>query len=177
MKRIDLKNMDIQKKIACMRGLRWLGAIFGVIMYFATEGAFGFYFAVALGIAATLGFFHICDKERRRIMCQFVADDIRAAVNEAGHNRCIVEIKSINAGIIMRVYLVGAGRLAINYNRAIMERIKKSWYRKDIWVTQILELDHESELEEAHEYLDKQLMKDLRRIRDEKSKEENRKDK
>ena len=53
------------------------------------------------------------------------------------------------AGLITRIYLIQAGPLATRCNRAVFERINKSWYRKSIWVTQILELESEGELEEA----------------------------
>ena len=100
-------------------------------------------------------------------MCQYVADDIRSAVNEAGHSRCIVEIRSISAGLITRVYLIRACGMETRLNRAIIERINQSWYRKDIWITQILGMEDESELAEAHEYLDEALLEDLKKKRGE----------
>ena len=99
-------------------------------------------------------------------MCQYVADDLRAAVAAAGLSRCVVGIKSINAGLITRIYLIQAGPLATRCNRAVFERINKSWYRKSIWVTQILELESEGELEEAQAFLDEALFDDLKKMRD-----------
>ena len=94
-------------------------------------------------------------------MCQHVADDLKNAVLEAGHNRCIVEIKSMNAGLITRVYLIRAEGKETLLNRVVLERINRSWYRKNIWVTQILGMEDESELKEAHEFLDEALLDDL----------------
>ncbi len=165
---MEVKKTDVRKRVKRFKNLRWAGGFFGIIMYLATEHAFGELLAVLLCLAATLGFYHICDAESRRTMCQFVADDLKAAVTAAGHSRCVVEIKSISAGLITRVYLIGVGSLAARYNRAVIERINRSWYRKDIWVMQILELESESELQEAHEYLDERLLDDLQQMRGEK---------
>ena len=160
--------MKVKKKVLFMKRLRWIGLLFGVLMYCGTFLAFGHLIASLLGIAAGLGFYYICDSESRRTMCQHVADDLRSAVTEAGHSRCIVEIKSISTGLITRVYIIGAKGIAARYNRAVMERINRSWYKKHIWVTQIVELNHENELKEAHEYLDDALLDDLKRMRGEK---------
>jgi len=170
------KKTDIRKRVKLFKNLRWVGGVFGIIMYLATENVFGEMMAIMLCLAATLGFYHICDGESRRTMCQFVADDLKAAVTAAGHSRCVVEIRSMSAGLITRVYLIGAGGLAARYNRAVLERINRSWYRKDIWVTQILELEHENELEEAHEFLDERLIDDIRQMRGEKWNQDNRDD-
>lgn len=162
------KKSDVRKRVKILKCLRWAGGIFGIVMYLATENVFGELIAVLLCLFATMGFFYICDGESRRTMCQFVADDLKSAVTAAGHSRCVVEIRSMSAGLITRVYLIGAGGLAARYNRAVLERINRSWYRKDIWVTQILELEHESELEEAHDFLDERLFDDLKQMRGEK---------
>lgn len=157
--------MDVKKQVRTFKNLRWAGGFFGIVMYVATVHAFGELMAVGLCLAATMGFYHICDAESRRTMCQYVADDLKDAVTSAGHSRCVVEIRSMSAGLITRVYLIGAGGLAARYNRAVLERINRSWYRKDIWVTQILELEHENELEEAQDFLDERLVDDLRQMR------------
>lgn len=159
---------SVKKRITVMKRIRWAGLPMGLLMYTGTEQAFGTVMATVLAVIAAVAFFFICDGEGRRTMCQYVADDLKAAVTDAGLNRCIVEIKSINAGLITRIYLIKAGPLAIRCNRAVLERINRSWYRKSIWVTQILELESEGELEEAQAFLDDALFDDLKRIRGEK---------
>ena len=166
--------MEIKKKITFFRYLRYLGLIPGILMFCGTFSAFGELPATILGIGAMLGFYAICDRESKRTMCQFVADDLKTALTKAGHSRCVVEIKSISAGLITRVYIIGANGIAARYNRAVLEQINRSWYRKNIWVTQIVELNHENELEEAHEYLDDALLDDIKRMRGEKSKQKDR---
>ncbi len=159
--------MEIKKKVQFFKRLRWMGIVFGLIMYLATFMAFGDIAATMLAAAATAGFFAICSREGTRTICQHVADDLKSAVLEAGHNRCIVEIKSMNAGLITRVYLIRAEGKETLLNRVILERINRSWYRKNIWVTQILGMEDESELQEAHEFLDEALLDDLKRKRGE----------
>lgn len=165
--------MDVKKRVTIFKNLRWVGGIFGIIMYLATFQPFGELMASALCMCATIGFYRICDGESKRTMCQYVADDLRAAVAAAGHSRCVVEIKALSSGLITRVYLIGVTGIAARYNRAVMERINRSWYRKDIWVTQILELQNESELEEAQDFLDERLADDLDQMRQDRK---NRKD-
>ena len=159
---------SVQKKVKLMKNLRWIGMLLGIIMYECTVISFGSLLATFLGVISALAFYYICDSEGRRTMCSFVADDLKDAVLAAGHSRCIVEIKAMNVGLITRVYLIGAGSRALRCNREVLERINKSWYKKAIWVTQILELEHESELEEAQEFLDDALLDDIRKRRGEK---------
>lgn len=157
--------MEVKKKVQFFKRLRWMGVIFGIIMYLATFMAFGHITATLLASLATAGFFAICSREGTRTMCQYVADDLKNAVKEAGHNRCIVEIKSINAGLITRVYLIRAEGKETLLNRVVLERINRSWYRKNIWVTQILGMEDESELKDAHDFLDEALIEDLKKKR------------
>ena len=155
--------MEIKKKIQFFKRLRWMGLLFGIIMFCCTFMAFGDAAAVALGVAASAGFYWICTRESTRTMCQFVADDLKKAVMDAGHSRCIVEIRSLNAGLITRIYLIRAEGKETLLNRVILERINRSWYRKNIWITQILGMEDESELQEAHDFLDEALIEDLRK--------------
>lgn len=159
---------EIKKKVFFMKKIRWVGLILGIIMYECTVGSFGNGLSTFLAIVAALGFYYICDSEGKRTMCTFVADDLKAAVLAAGHSHCVVEIKSMNVGLITRVYLIGAGSLALRCNRAVLERINRSWYKKSIWVTQILELENEGELEEAQAFLDDALYDDIKKMRGEK---------
>lgn len=159
---------SVQKRIKFMKTIRWAGIIMGLIMYEGTAGSFGNGWATVLAAVSAAAFYYICDSESRRTMCTFVADDLKDAVLAAGHSRCIVEIKAMNVGLITRVYLIGAGSRALRCNREVLERINKSWYKKSIWVTQILELEHESELQEAQEFLDDALLEDIKNRRGEK---------
>ena len=159
--------MEVEKKVQFFKRLRWAGLLFGILMFCCTFMAFGDTVAVLLGIAASTGFYWICSRESMRTMCQFVADDLKSAVLEAGHSRCIVEIRSLSSGLITRVYLVRAEGKETLLNRVILERINRSWYRKNIWITQILGMEDESELQDAHDFLDEALMEDIRKKRDE----------
>ena len=160
---------SVEKKVKIMKWLRWAGILPGVLMYEMTAGSFGSGWATVLAALAAAGFYYICDSEGRRTMCQFVADDLKQAVQKAGLSHCVVEIRSMNVGLITRVYLIGAGSLALRCNRAVLEQINRSWYKKSIWITQILELEHESELAEAQEFLDDALLEDIKKRRGERN--------
>ena len=156
----------VRKRIKIMKWVRWAGLPLGVLMYTGTRHSFGEVIATALPVIAAVAFYFICDGEGRRTMCQYVADDLKAAVNAAGLSRCVVEIRSINTGLITRIYLIKAGPLAARCNRAVLERIRKSWYRKSVWVTQILDLESEGDLDEARGFLDETLLDDLKQLRE-----------
>lgn len=158
----------VRKRIKIMKWIRWAGLPLGILMYAGTRQAFGQIIATALAVIAAAAFYFICNGEGRRTMCQYVADDLKAAVTAAGLSKCVVEIRSISTGLITRIYLIKAGPLAARCNRAVLERIRKSWYGKFVWVTQILELESEGDLEEARGFLDETLFDDLKQRQGEK---------
>lgn len=155
-----------KKKIFLLNKMKWISMIMGIIMFAYTEDAFGMGWALALGIIAAISFYFICNTEARRAICQYVADDLKDAVAKAGHKKCIVEIKSLKAGLVTRVYLIGAGSRAPICSKAVISRIKASWYRSAIWVTQLIDLDDESEMETAQSVLDEELLSDIKKMRD-----------
>ena len=56
--------MDVKKRVRIFKNLRWVGGVFGIIMYLATFQAFGDLMASALCLCATIGFYRICDGEQ-----------------------------------------------------------------------------------------------------------------
>lgn len=158
---------NAKKRFILMNLIKWLGLGFGLIMFVATRDAFGQIWAAVLAVLAAVGFFVICHREGRNIMCQCVADDLKDAVETAGHSRCVVEIRSSHVGLLTRVYLIGAGKRAAMYGRAVVQRINDSWYRRSIWAAQMIDLMDESEIEDAQFLLDEELLKTLKQIRGE----------
>ena len=154
-----------KKKISFLKRIKWMCLLFGFIMYISTESVFGLGWATALTVASMAGFYLICDGEARRTICQYVADDIKDAVASAGHKKCIVEIKSLRGGLITRVYLIGAGARAGICSKAVISRIKRSWYKSSVWVTQLIDLDDESQLETAQEMFNEELLSDLKKMK------------
>lgn len=156
---------ETKAQMTFFRRLRWAGLLFGGIMYYGTIGAFGGIIAALLAILAAVSFFVLCDVTAQQVICIYVADDLKAAVERAGHDRCVVEIRSLRVGMVTRVYLLGAGRLTKRCSKAVIEQIRQSWYRKWIWVTQMVDLADESEIKAAQALLDEELATDLQRMK------------
>lgn len=160
---------QIKKRISLLKRVKWICLLLGFVMFISTNAAFGFGWAMSLSTAAAVGFYLICDGEVRRTICQYVADDLKDAVASAGHKKCVVEIKSLRGGLITRVYLIGAGARAGICGKAVINRIKRSWYKNSVWVTQLVDLEDESELETAQEMLNEELLSDFKKMKERKS--------
>lgn len=155
------KNLDLLNK------LKWLGPGFAIFMYFFTEPRLGDMWSIALGSLAGSAFILICENARKSIMCEHVALDLGNLLKSKGFGRHSCEIKSLKTGLIIRIYLIRAGEKAINCNHAVMERITDSWYKDMVWITQLVDLDAEDEIEEARENLDNELIEHLKKMREE----------
>ena len=154
-----------QKKIFLLKRVRWICLLLGIIMFIGTRDAFGFGWAAALSTVSAAAFYLICGGEVKRTICQYVADDLKDAVASVGHKKCVVEIKSLRGGLITRVYLIGAGTRAGLCGRAVVSRIKRSWYKNSVWVTQMIDLENEAELQTAQKMLNEELLEDLKKMK------------
>ena len=156
----------VKKKIDILEKARWLGVLFGVIMFGATEPLVGVWIATALSMAANLGFFFICEKEKNATICEHVAEDLKAAISAVGNQKCLVETKKLQLGLLTRVYLINAGAKAPVYSQLVIDRIHSSWYKKQVWITQCGDLSSEGEFKDAQEMLDDELYEDIQKMRD-----------
>ncbi len=152
---------QIERQMAIFRYLRFGGALFGLLMYLGTRAAFGTVISVILGVLFAVGFFVLCEVQAQRAICQYVADDLKEVLLRAGHEKCIVEIRSLRVGMLTRIYLLGARQRVKGCGRTVTEHIRQSWYFQWIWGLQMIVLEDESEIAEAQELLDQRLMEDL----------------
>lgn len=156
---------NVKKKFELLNRLKWMGGLLGLVVYLATWEPFGELLAMALCFFFTTTFYRICKKESMRLLCDFVAADLKKVVQEAGHEHCIVEIKSFAEGLITRVYLVNAGARSALYGRIVLSHIGNSWYKKNVWVTQMLDVAGEGEIQDASRMLDDELYQQLKKAR------------
>jgi len=158
---------SVQKKIDILGRLKWLSIFLGVVMFAATEQLVGVWIATVLSMIANLAFFFICENGANAIICEHVAEDIKAAVSAIGNQKCMVETRKFSIGLVARVYLIGAGAKAPVYSGIVMDHIRSSWYKKKVWITQFIDMDNESEFDEAKEMLDDELYSDIEKLREE----------
>lgn len=157
----------VKKKVDILNRVKWLSVVFGVVMFMATEEVVGILIATVLSLAANLAFFFICEKEANATICEHVADDLKKTVFAVGSQKCMVEIRKFQMGLLARVYLIKAGAKAPVYSQLVLDHIRSSWYRKEVWITQLVDMSSENEFEDAQEMLDDELYSDIQKMRDE----------
>ena len=111
-----------------------------------------------------------CEDGKRGVLCEHIAEDLQEAMERVGEQDCIFEIKSMKLGLIIRVYFIKAGEMAPRYGKALIEAIARSWYRSRIWITQFVDVENEAELRDAEALLNEELLRNLKRQRDEQKK-------
>ena len=55
-------------------------------------------------------------------------------------------------------------------NGAIVRQISKSWYREKVWITQLIGVKSEEEIDDARKALDDELLEDLKKMKEENKK-------
>ena len=153
---------QVERQMEMFRRLRFGGVLFGLLMYLGTRAAFGMIISVILGALFAVGFYMLCEMQAQRTICQYVADDLKDVLLRAGHEQCIVEIRSLRVGMLTRIYLLGARQRMKGCGKTVTEHIRQSWYFHWIWGLQMIVLEDESEIAQAQALLDQRLLEDLR---------------
>ena len=55
-------------------------------------------------------------------------------------------------------------------NGAIVRQTSKSWYREKVWITQLIGVKSEEEIDDARKALDDELLEDLKKMKEENKK-------
>ena len=161
---------QVEKSIRLLGYIKWAGLALGLLMYGVTLRAFGEAWATGLGVLAACAFFFVCEDGKRGVLCEHIAEDLQEAMERVGEQDCIFEIKSMKLGLIIRVYFIKAGEMAPRYGKALIEAIARSWYRSRIWITQFVDVENEAELRDAEALLNEELLRNLKRQREEQKK-------
>lgn len=156
----------VKKTILLLGRLKWLGLLLGALMCVLTQPRFGDVWSVILGTIAGVGFMFICENEKKNVICDHVAEDLGDALEKEGCRNAAFEIKVMKPGMIIRIYAIGAEADAAVCNGVIVRQIARSWYRERVWITQLVSLDSEDEIEEARRALDNELIEDFKKMKD-----------
>jgi len=157
----------INKTIGILNKVKWLGLLLGVFMCVFVEPRLGDVWAVGLGTVAGVAFIYICDHEKRSILGEHVALDLKRALSARGYKDAVLEIKHLKAGLLIRIYVIKAGENAVYCNGIIVQQIESSWYKDKVWITQLVDIESHDEIKTARDTLDDELLEDLKRMRDE----------
>ena len=103
-----------------------------------------------------------------RVICEEIVKDAAQALEMRGQNENIFEVKSMSFGIVVRVYLVKARQEGPACTKAVLDKLSQGWYKKFIWITQVVDIDGEKDIKEAQKALDKSLLDDIDNIKDKK---------
>ena len=156
----------VKKTIRLLGRHKSLGLVLGGIMSFLIQPRLGNICSV-LGTAAGIGFMFICENERKNVLCDHVADDLHSALEAGGYGDAAFEIKVMKPGMIIRIYAIGADVDAARCNDIVVKKIAGSWYKERVWITQLVTVDSEEEIESTRKTLDEELLSDLKKMKDE----------
>ena len=161
----------IQKTMVLLNRLKWLGLVLGAVMCVLTQPRFGDIWSVVLGTVAGVGFMFICENEKKNTICDHVADDLHGALEKEGYSDVAFEIKFMKPGMIIRIFTIGTSdHDTVLCNGAIVRQISKSWYREKVWITQLIGVKNEEEIDDARKALDDELLEDLKKMKEENKK-------
>ena len=157
----------VKKTINFLGRLKGLGLFLGALMCILTQPRLGDIWSVILGTVAGVGFMFICENERKNVICDHVAEDLHGAMEKGGYSDAVFEIKLMKPGMIIRVYAIGADadKDALLCNNIIVKQIANSWDRERVWITQIVSVESEDDIEEARKALDDELIEDLKKMK------------
>ena len=161
----------IYKRIVLLSRLKWLGLLLGAIMCIFTQPRFGDIWSVILGTAAGVGFMFICENEKKNIICDHVADDLHGALEKQGYRDVVFEIKIMKPGMIIRIFTIGTSEEdTVICNGAVVRQISRSWYREKVWITQLVSVRNEDEIDDTRKALDDELIEDFKKMKEGKKK-------
>ncbi len=142
--------------------LKYFGAVPGLIIYFATEQAFGEFPAILLGAFFAGAFAVICDLGAKRTISEIITLDINEVLTAKGVSGTVFEMRYLKNKIYLRVYLVKPTVDPRFLNMVIFGKIDESWYRKHIGAAQVVQVEREADIRGTSAILDRELLDLLR---------------
>lgn len=113
----------------------------------------------------------ICENEKKNIICDHVADDLHGALEKQGYRDVVFEIKIMKPGMIIRIFTIGTSEEdTVICNGAVVRQISRSWYREKVWITQLVSVRNEDEIDDTRKALDDELIEDFKKMKEEKKK-------
>ena len=144
--------------------IRWLWFIPSALMYIGTQIPFGKGPALMVSMVFGVAFYLICSRGRPMIICEEIIRDMRSTLEKLGEHEGVFEVKNFSPGLVVRVYLIMASQMVPEFNRALREKIEKSWYKKLVWMTQVVEVEDSYEIKAARRALEESVLNDLRHM-------------
>ncbi len=152
-----------RKQAGILSRLKWMGILTGIVMYYATFTSFGSTFSTILACIAAVAFYTICENERRRVVSGCVSKHLSEVLAGVGQSETFFEIKTSNVGMLIRIYLIGAGDRTALCARAATNAISRSWYYSKVWMTQIADVKSEDEIPRLQKVLDEELIEGIKK--------------
>lgn len=151
-----------RKRAELLGRIKWLGLLFGLVMYYATADVFGDVISMILACVAATTFYVMCNNERKSTIATHVTKHLQEVLKNFGQQDSVFEIKTPNTGMVVRVYLIGAGERAVACSKLILDTIANSWYRSRVWITQIVDLEKREDIPEAQRALNEELFNSIK---------------
>lgn len=151
-----------KKEILRLGRLKWLCFLPAGIMFVWTRAAFGTMISSILAAVFGIAFVKICSRGKRTIICEEIIKDMKAGLDKAGFYDTVFEIKSLNIGLVVRVYLIRAKNKAEVCSRIVADMMENGWYKEHIWLTQVVDIEGAESLLEARRALNDALIEDIK---------------
>ena len=140
----------------------WFWFLPSIVMFLVTQPPFGTVAALALSAVFGLAFNRICKKARNGIICEEIVRDMKEGLDKAGFKDTVFEIKNVNIGLVVRVYMIQARSRAEIYSKIIADRLESGWYKKHIWMTQVVDVERAEAIGDARRVLNEALIDDIK---------------
>lgn len=146
--------------------LKWFWCVPAALMFAGTQLTFGKVGAFGLAITFGIAFYLICSRASQFIICEDIVKDMRDTLDRMGQRENMFEVKGFGMGLVVRVYMIQAGRRMSECNKAVLEKLDRGWYKSHIWVTQIVDIESEDDVHQAQLVLNKALLDESRNKKD-----------
>ena len=149
--------------VRVIRILKWACFPLGYSMYYVTRSSFGLYIAIALSVAAIVGFWYLMRQEELRLTARDIAYEIRDVIMTRYGFEHLIEIKRMKSNVIVRIYVIRAGEKLQELKTAVMRRLTEQGYRDRIIALQVADMNSKEELGAHQKRMNLQLVELLSR--------------
>ncbi|SFE34782.1 hypothetical protein SAMN02910327_00966 [Peptostreptococcaceae bacterium pGA-8] len=145
--------------------LRWAAFPLGIIMFLGTGTSFGFFAGASLGILATLIFWNLTTREVNNIIGNEIAKDVNASISRIGDYANFVEIKVLNSGMVVRVYLVQAQEKLGQIKTAVEMALRENDHKDRILLMQLTNMDSKDNIKAYRAILNRELFEAIKGLK------------
>ncbi|MCQ2547574.1 MAG: hypothetical protein MJ145_01055 [Clostridia bacterium] len=155
----------MEKTIKTCKLIRYLALPLSAIMFFMTCKSIGVVLASLLGMLSFVVFWIMVEKTMGRLVGDELIKELKKAIDSIGHLDSFIEVKTLSAGLLIRVYLVKAGNNIKLYNASFNNRLRNDGLGKYVWMMQVTDIPDLNVLDRVRAELDEKMIEFLKNER------------